>query len=109
MSAKARDGQGRWRNKTIGFRVSEEENAEINALVALSGLSKQDYIICRLTNKDVIVVGNPRVHKALKKQMEQLYLEFQRLCNATQISTETLHVLQYLATIYDGMQGNTTV
>ena len=109
MSAKARDGQGRWRNKTIGFRVSEEENAEINALAALAGMSKQDYIICRLTNKDVTVVGNPRVHKALKKQMEQLYLEFQRLCDATQISTETLQVLQYLATIYDGMQGNNTL
>ena len=30
MSAKARDGQGRWRCKTIGIRVSPEENAEID-------------------------------------------------------------------------------
>ena len=29
MSAKARDGQGRWRCKTIGVRVSLEENAEM--------------------------------------------------------------------------------
>lgn len=43
MSAKARDGQGRWRCKTIGVRVSPEENAEIDALAALSGMSKQDY------------------------------------------------------------------
>ena len=43
MSAKARDGQGRWRCKTIGVRVSPEENAEIDTLVALSGMSKQDY------------------------------------------------------------------
>ena len=31
MSAKARGGQGRWRCKTIGVRVSPEENAEIDA------------------------------------------------------------------------------
>ncbi len=43
MSAKARDGHGRWRCKTIGVRVSPEENAEIDALAALSGMSKQDY------------------------------------------------------------------
>ena len=43
MSAKARDGQGRWRCKTIGVRVSPEENAEIDALAALSGMFKQDY------------------------------------------------------------------
>lgn len=43
MSAKARDGQGRWRCKTIGVRVSPEENAEIDALAALSAMSKQDY------------------------------------------------------------------
>ena len=43
MSAKARDGQGRWRCKTIGVRVSPEENAEIDALAALSRMSKQDY------------------------------------------------------------------
>ena len=42
MSAKARDGRGRWRCK----RVSPEENAEIDALAALSGMSKQDYCMC---------------------------------------------------------------
>lgn len=42
MSAKACDGRGRWRCK----RVSPEENAEIDALAALSGMSKQDYCMC---------------------------------------------------------------
>ena len=79
MSAKARDGQGRWRCKTIGVRVSPEENAEIDTLVALSGMSKQDYCISRMLQRDVVVTGNPRVHKALKNQMEQLCQEFERL------------------------------
>lgn len=104
MSAKNRDQHNRWRNHTVAFRVSHEESAEIDRLVALSGLSKQDYIIRRLTNREVVVNGNPRVHRALKTQMEQLYLEFQRLCNAGEMSPETLHVLEYVSAIYDGMK-----
>jgi len=104
MSAKARDGQGRWRCKTIGVRVSPEENAEIDALAALSGMTKQDYCIHRMLQRDVVVVGNPRVYKALKSQMEQLCREFSRLRSVNDVSAEALHVLEYLAMIYEGLQ-----
>ena len=104
MSAKNRDEHNRWRNRTVAFRVSPEEGAEIDRLVALSGLTKQDYIIRRLTDREVVVNGNPRVHKALKTQMEHLYLEFQRLCNAGEISPETLHVLEFMSKIYHQMK-----
>jgi len=45
VSQKAYDNQGRWRNKTVAFRVSPEEDALLEKAVALSGLTKQDYII----------------------------------------------------------------
>ena len=108
MSAKNRDQHNRWRNHTVAFRVSPEEGAEIDRLVALSGLTKQDYITRRLTNREVVVNGNPRVYKALKMQMEHLYLEFQCLCNAGEISPETLHVLEFMSAIYDGMKTEDT-
>ena len=108
MSEKNRDEHGRWRNRTIGFRVSPEEDAEINALVALSGLTKQDYIVNRLCNRDVVVMGNPRVHKALKTQIEKLYQEFSRLCSANEISPETLDVLRFLAKVYREMNVSNT-
>lgn len=60
------DYKGRWRNHTVAFRVSDEEAKLLNDLVALSGLTKQEYIIRRLTCRDVVVQGNPRVYKALK-------------------------------------------
>ena len=104
MSAKARDGQGRWRCKTIGVRVSPEENAEIDTLVALSGMSKQDYCIHRMLQRDVVVIGNPRVHKALRIQIEQLCREFSGLCNVNDVSAEALHVLEYLTKIYNGLE-----
>ena len=44
MSAKNLDSKGRFRARTIGFRVSPEEDQLINSAVALSGLTKQDYI-----------------------------------------------------------------
>ena len=38
MSAKNLDNHNRWRNKTIAFRVSPEENEQIEIAVRLSGL-----------------------------------------------------------------------
>lgn len=56
------DYKGRWRNKTVAFRVSEEEAKLLDDLVALSGLTKQEYIMRRLLNREVVVQGNPRVY-----------------------------------------------
>jgi hypothetical protein len=47
MSAKNRDNKNRWRNITVGFRVSPEENVLINKAVALSGLPKQEYVAAK--------------------------------------------------------------
>ena len=41
MSAKNLDAHERFRSITVGFRVSPEENEQINKAVALSGLPKQ--------------------------------------------------------------------
>ena len=73
------DAKGRWRNRTVGFRVSEEEAKMIDCMVALSGLTKQEYILRKLMDWEVTVQGNPRVYKALKNQMQQIYGELKRL------------------------------
>ena len=41
MSAKNRDNKNRWRNITVGFRVSPEENELSIKAGALSGLPRQ--------------------------------------------------------------------
>ena len=64
------DQQGRWRNKVVAFRMSPEEDEVLEAKVKLSGLTKQEYIIRRLTDREITVVGNPRVYKALRGQMD---------------------------------------
>ena len=55
MSAKNMDKHNRWRNKTVAFRVSPEEDAQIETAVKLTGLTKQDYIIRRLLCRDVSI------------------------------------------------------
>ena len=44
MSAKNNDNHNRFRSQTIAFRVSPEEDKQINIAVSLSGMTKQDYI-----------------------------------------------------------------
>lgn len=103
MSEKARDGHGRWRSKTIAFRISPEENQMLEDLVRLSGLTKQDYIIQRVLNRGVVVIPNPRVHKALREKMTQLCEQFIQYCNADDVSPEMIVVLEFLGKIYEGL------
>ena len=105
MSAKNRDNKNRWRNVTVGFRVSPEESEQINKAVRLSGLSKQDYITRRLLCQDVVVQGNPRVYKALKNQMAAIYEELKRLEALSPDNDELLYTLQVIAITLDGLKG----
>lgn len=101
------DYKGRWRNKTVAFRVSEEEAKLLDDLVALSGLTKQEYIMRRLLNREVVVQGNTRVYKALKNQMERIYEELKRLEKCSGENDEMLYTLQVIAITLNGMKEDT--
>ncbi len=105
MSAKNLDSKGRFRAKTIGFRVSPEEDQLINSAVALSGLTKQDYIVKRLLCRDVVVQGNPRVYKALKNQLAEVLAELNRIENGANIDTELLETIRLINTTLYGLKG----
>ena len=106
MSAKNRDNKNRWRNITVGFRVSPEEQAELNRAVALSGLSKQEYCYRRCMERDVVVQGNPRVYKALKNQMADMLAELQRIEAGNNVSDDLLNIIELIAVTMDGMKGD---
>ena len=100
---KSLDAKGRWRNRNVGFRVSEEEAKQLDNLVELSGLTKQDYILRRLLNREVVVQGNPKVFKALKNQMTQIYEELKRLESVSDDNEELLIVVEMVAKIMKGL------
>ena len=104
MSAKIVDSKGRFRSKTIGFRVSPEEDKQINIAVALSGLTKQDYIVKKLSNRDIVVQSNPRVYKALKNQLEADLDELKRIKNGS-VDDELLEMIQLINTTLYGIKG----
>ena len=103
MSAKNLDNRNRWRSRTVAFRVSEEENTQIDTAVKLTGLTKQDYITRRLLCKDVVVQGNPRVFKALKNQFVAVLEQLQRIEAGAGVDDELMDTIELMTTIMDGM------
>ena len=105
MSAKNLDRKNRWRNKTVAFRVSPEEDAQLETAVRLSGLTKQDYITRRLLNRDVVVQGNPRVYKALRNELAAVLEELQRMEAGSGVDDELLETIELIAVILGGLKG----
>ena len=104
MSLKSVDNKGRWRNKTVAFRVSPEEDERIETAVRLSGLTKQDYIIRRLQDKEIVVIGNPRVYKALRNQLAAVLDELQRIASGKQVDDDLLDTIHLITATMDGLK-----
>ena len=95
MSAKNLDKHNRFRSITVGFRVSPEENEQINKVVAISGLSKQEYCYRRCMQQDKIVHGgNPRVFKALRNNLAEVLDE---LKNKKEVTNEMLEIIKLIS------------
>lgn len=101
MSAKNLDPKGRLRNKIVALRMSPEESELLNTAVAISGLTKQDYIINRLLDRTVTIQPNPRVYKALKTQLENVLTELKE----KEPSDELLETIRLINATLNGMKG----
>jgi hypothetical protein len=104
MSAKNRDGHGRWRNVTVAFRVSPEEDALLETYVKLSGLTKQEYITSRILAREIVVQGNPRVFKALRDQLAAVLDELRRIESGQVVDHDLLEMIRFMAEILSRMR-----
>ena len=84
--------------------MSPDEDKQLEIAVKLSGLTKQDYIIRKLLNQDVVVQGNPRVYKALRDQMAAVLVELRHMEAGTAPDGDMLETIQLIANIMDGMR-----
>ncbi|MCQ4022980.1 MULTISPECIES: hypothetical protein [unclassified Ruminococcus] len=107
MSVKNLDKHDRFRCITVGFRVSPEEHETINRIVALSGLTKQEYCYRKCMNRDVVVQGNPRVYKALKNELAAVLQELQRIEAGGGVNDELLNIIELIADILGGLKEET--
>lgn len=64
----------------------------------------QDYITRRLTHRDVVVQGNPRVFKALRNQLAEVLSELQRIETGGVANDELLDLIEMIADILGGMK-----
>ena len=105
MPKKNVDKHNRFRSLTVAFRVSPEENEQINAAVALSGLPKQEYFYRRCLNRDIVVQGNSRVYKALKDHMEAILDQLKRIEAGQSVDEDLLENINLITVILGGMKG----
>ena len=100
---KTLDNKGRWRNVIVSFRMSPEERDDLNVRVKLSGLTKQDYIIKRLSERDIVVQPNTRVYKALRNQMLEILSELKRIESGGNIPSDFRDIIQITFKTYSGL------
>lgn len=105
MSARNLDKRNRFRSVTVGFNVSPEEAQMLNRIVALSGLSKQEYCYRKCTNRDVIVESNPRIYKALKTELDNILTELKRIATGENVDGDLLEVIDQINTTLYGLKG----
>ena len=98
------DRQGRWRNRTVAFRVSEQEAKLINQMVSISGLTKQDYILNKLVDRDVVVNGNPKVYKALRNQMKEILEELKRIDAGQAMDQDLINLIRFMTEVMNRMK-----
>ena len=106
MSAKNLDKKNRFRSKTVGFRVSPEEWEHFETVVKLSGLCKQDYLINRISERDIVVQGNPRVYKALRDKLSDDLVELKRIdgLDKDRIDEDLLDTINLISITLNGLK-----
>lgn len=105
MSARTVDGQGRWRSDTVSFQISPEENELLDTAVHLSGLTKQEYIIRRLQDHEIMVQGNSRVYKALRLELAQVQEQLAQIRERGEpIDNDLLKTIQMIAQVMEGLK-----
>ena len=105
MTKKNLDTHNRWRNRQVAFRLSPEEAELLDTKVRLSGLTKQDYIIKRLLDREIVVIGSPRIYRMLKYEFEDVLNQLIRIEAGQNLSTELLETIQLIAEILKQMKG----
>ena len=106
MTKKNLDTHNRWRNRQVAFRLSPEEAELLDTKVRLSGLTKQDYIIKRLLDRDIVVIGSPRIYRMLKYELEAVLSQLKRIEAGQSLSHELLETIQLIAEVLNQMKGS---
>lgn len=103
MSAKNCDNRNRFRSQTIAFRVSPEEDKQINIAVSLSGLTKQEYITNKLLDRTINVKASCKVHRAVYDRLTEVLQELKKLNSGENVDDELLENISLIGRLVEGL------
>lgn len=107
MSEKKKDDRNRWRNKTIAFRGSPEEAAELDKRWKLCGYAtKQDYLIDSMLHQQVVAKGNPMMLVTFRDELHAILHELRRIQDASEMDEELLTPIRTMLEILEAFKEN---
>lgn len=105
MSEKNMDPKNRWRTVTVAFRISPEENQELETRVKLMGFrTRQEYIIQSLLNQKVVATGNPLMLVQFRKQLQHIEAELSRLNQISDMDEELFMPIRTMLEILEAFK-----
>lgn len=105
MSEKNLDPQGRMRSKTVAFRMSPEEADLLQRYADMSGMTKQDYLISRVLQREVAVIPNKRMQLYMEENMLYVFKELRRLDAGQVLPQDLSELVRMLAGIFAALGG----
>lgn len=105
MSEKNLDPQGRMRSKTVAFRMSPEEADLLQRYADMSGMTKQDYLISRVLQREVTVVPNKRMQLYMEENMLYVFKELRRLDTGQVLPRDLSELVGMLSGIFAALGG----
>ena len=93
----------RKRSKTMAFRCTPEEYELIANMAAWSGMSRQDYIMARLTGTEITVRPSSRTQRALRDSMKGLAERLLAVCDADELDADLQRQLALVMEIFNGL------
>ena len=105
MSEKNRDSKNRWRSVTIAFRMSPEEDKELDHRVKLCGYrTRQDYIIESVLHQNITAVGNPLMLVQFRRQLKNIETELKRINSSDEMDEELLTPIRTMTEILESFE-----
>lgn len=105
MSEKNLDPQGRMRSKTVAFRMSPEEADLLQRYADMSGMTKQDYLISRVLQREVTVIPNKRMQLYMEENMLYVFKELRRLDAGQVLPQDLSELVGMLSGIFAALGG----
>ena len=96
------ENSARKRSKTMAFRCTPEEYELIANMAAWSGMSRQDYIMARLTGTEITVKPSSRTQRALRDSMKGLAEWLLAVCDADELDADLQRQLALVMEVFNG-------